>query len=455
MTICIFDSHYKTKLYLRVGGADVSALVCANPLIASTFCSADSGIDVVLDISDKEFFNNRLITYQDHSKFNMWKYTFSDKYPIDLINLIGLDRRLSELDMDEALEYLHFIYSRLDSFFGKHEFDYVLLEPTWAHEILGAMYLEKIGIPVIQLKKCKIRPDHFYIFKSYFDVDFYPNTSGDFDEFPKITNDKSSKKIKNFDFDSKRNSSLKRLAFGFFRVSREAIKGEHNYFIHGSFTKILQSKFRSVFRFMVIKFLKNIVKGKDYKMLEKPFIYFPLHYEPEASILVSGQCYRDQLATLMMIRELLDPSIAIVVKEHPHCLGNRPFEFYRSLRQLPGVILIETFEQSRDVISKSIGVVAIAGTAVLEAYLMNKPGFTIAEMYFSQIWPKKTCLGENLERLVNMKGVFRPDPLLMSEIASGGFRGCVEVRPDDLGVFETNNVDNIRKALRLTCAKYV
>lgn len=103
------------------------------------------------------------------------------------------------------------------------------------------------------------------------------------------------------------------------------------------------------------------------------FIYFPLHYEPEASLLVSAPHETDQLAVIERLHAALPAGMRLAVKEHRPMLGRRRLDFYKRLAGLPKVTLISPFVESFAMIARADLTATITGSAGMEAVLLGKP----------------------------------------------------------------------------------
>lgn len=103
------------------------------------------------------------------------------------------------------------------------------------------------------------------------------------------------------------------------------------------------------------------------------FLYFPLHYEPEASLLVSAPHMTDQLALIEKLHGSLPDDMLIAVKEHRPMLGRRKGEFYDRLNALPKLRLISPFADSFSLIKAAALTATITGSAGMESVLLGKP----------------------------------------------------------------------------------
>lgn len=113
----------------------------------------------------------------------------------------------------------------------------------------------------------------------------------------------------------------------------------------------------------------------------KPIVYMPLGYFPEATIdyWIENKRVLQYQDTVIRICQNLSPFYRIVVKEHLHMLGARSTEFYRKLRDLPGVVSVPPLEFSNDVLACADAVLMGAGSIGVESFIRGKPIVTFCK----------------------------------------------------------------------------
>jgi len=151
-------------------------------------------------------------------------------------------------------------------------------------------------------------------------------------------------------------------------------------------SKILSTKVsRSINRKRRQSFLDNNLSKKIDKT--QPFVYFPLHYEPERILLIDAPFYDNQLSVITSIAKSLPTDYLLYVKEHPFMgtLGWREISFYKKIIDLPNVKLIHPSVKPEEIIQKSSLVITIAGTAGLEAAFYNKPSIVFTNQIYSEL----------------------------------------------------------------------
>ncbi len=116
---------------------------------------------------------------------------------------------------------------------------------------------------------------------------------------------------------------------------------------------------------------RHRAKAADIKDL--PYVFFPLHTEPEASLGQLSPEFFYQHAAIAALSRDLPAGVLLAVKETIHGVGRRPRDFYRSIADLKNVVWIDMLEQGVDVVRHALAVATITGTAGMEGAVMGKP----------------------------------------------------------------------------------
>lgn len=119
------------------------------------------------------------------------------------------------------------------------------------------------------------------------------------------------------------------------------------------------------------------IKGREY-------LFYPLHFEPEATISYFCEFNSDQASLIGNISRCLKTNQLLVVKEHPQQRGmllTRKFQEVKkanaNIIYLPGDI------SSIDVINDCKAIVTITGTAGYEGMMIGKPVFTLGNVFYN------------------------------------------------------------------------
>lgn len=130
------------------------------------------------------------------------------------------------------------------------------------------------------------------------------------------------------------------------------------------------------------KFLeKNSIKTlKDEKI-----VYFPLHFEPERTLLITTPFYSNQIEVITNIAKSLPIEYKLYVKEHGsmELLFWHDKSFYKDIIKLQNVKLVHPSVNPKQLLKKCDLVTTIAGTVGLEALFFEKPVIVFSDVIFS------------------------------------------------------------------------
>lgn len=118
---------------------------------------------------------------------------------------------------------------------------------------------------------------------------------------------------------------------------------------------------------------------------ERRFVFFPMHTEPEVSLLVYGRPFVNQIEIIRQIAISLPVDMILVVKEHPWMVGKRSRGAYDKLLNIPRVHLVDPSTNARELIRLSSLVTVITGSVALEAVMLGKPVLTFGDGPFNAL----------------------------------------------------------------------
>ncbi len=131
------------------------------------------------------------------------------------------------------------------------------------------------------------------------------------------------------------------------------------------------------------------------------FVFFPLQFEPEATLLTLAPFVSDQITLIRQIARSLPVGYLLYVKEHPQMVVFRPRSYYKELKKIPNVKLIDAKLSAFDIMKKARLVTTISGTAGWEAALLKKPVITFGDIFYNQLsFVKRARSIEDLPYLV-------------------------------------------------------
>jgi hypothetical protein len=179
--------------------------------------------------------------------------------------------------------------------------------------------------------------------------------------------------------------------------------------------------------------LNRFAKGEAKIDWDIPYIYFPLHMQPELTTTPLGGVYENQLYAIECIINLIPDHWKVFVKEHPaqFAIGTtdpmywRDWSFfYKRIQQIPQIVLISNKIETNKLIENSKFVATITGTAGWEAILADK-----SVLYFGIAWygsfsgctkfTEETTLEKILENKPDRNKIQNDINILATKLAQG------------------------------------
>jgi len=113
----------------------------------------------------------------------------------------------------------------------------------------------------------------------------------------------------------------------------------------------------------------------DYYPFDKieKFVYFPLQFQPEATIDVQAPFFSNQIETARQVAMSLPDDYTLLVKEHPAMIGYRTPSYIEKIARTANVKLIDYRISSEKVLKRADLVISPNSTTIVEASFYNKP----------------------------------------------------------------------------------
>ena len=326
--------------------------------------------------------DNRLSDAELHMLFDLEKI---NKWSIK--DLIMMDRLLQLKPYHYALKYLSVCQRKISSFFKLKGIEVVFQESTWAIELLITQICNKCGIKVFSIDSVRIPYDRFAFFEGHLAKGFITDN--------KIKNEyvmlaesiykdicNKSKKPDYFAINNKAPKLKLRFFIRFFwhlSTIRYNI-GDETY---PPIFHMIKERINSIVRYKwVKKYISNFDNGA---YQDKPYVLFPLHVQPEASIDVRGSYYSNQLELIKVLARSIPITHNLLVKEHSNFIGTKSIYFYKECARIPGVYLVDPYADSISLIKSADLVVSVTGTACLEAGILGVKSLLLGEAFFSNL----------------------------------------------------------------------
>ena len=120
---------------------------------------------------------------------------------------------------------------------------------------------------------------------------------------------------------------------------------------------------------------------------EESFAFYPLHKEPEVTMLVYGRHCLNQIEVIRNLARSLPVGMKLVFKEHPVAIGYRAKSYYEALLAIPNVVMVSPEMDAKKIIEKAKLVAVISGSIGFEAILRQKPVITMGNAPFNILPP--------------------------------------------------------------------
>jgi hypothetical protein len=157
----------------------------------------------------------------------------------------------------------------------------------------------------------------------------------------------------------------------------------------------LRTRYFSMFRTpRLAKQVRSFLQSKymDEEQLKgMHYVFFPLHTEPEVSLLVYGRPYLNQTEIIRMLAISLPVNTVLVVKEHPWMVGKRSLSAYEKMLNIPRVRLADPRLEARVLVKQADLVAVVTGSVGLEAAILGKPVLTFGDCPFNLLPNVSRC----------------------------------------------------------------
>lgn len=138
-----------------------------------------------------------------------------------------------------------------------------------------------------------------------------------------------------------------------------------------------------VYKIILINYINKIsVVLSESDLSQIKYLYYPLHFQPEATTVPLGGVFDNQLLVLDLLSSNLPMNWKIIVKEHPAYVYrlsstegmnlSRNKKFYKQILTKKNVYFVGFQGKSYSLIKSSTAVVTVTGTVAFEALALNK-----------------------------------------------------------------------------------
>lgn len=188
-------------------------------------------------------------------------------------------------------------------------------------------------------------------------------------------------------------------------------------------------------QFRYVKTIESLSRGFDPDKV-KPYIYFPLHMQPEmTSSALGGRIYNDQALLLNQLAALCSMhGINVVVKENPkQSFSHRSTLMFQNIEESKSIIFAPTSHSTDSLVRNSICVATVSGTVGIEAIARQKHVFVAGTAWYED-HPQVISDLADLRKFILQckKGSAIPQRVdlesFLKEIAASSWSGCSDSR---------------------------
>lgn len=139
----------------------------------------------------------------------------------------------------------------------------------------------------------------------------------------------------------------------------------------------------------IIFFINYFFRSRSYDNLEDinsntETVFYPLHFEPEATLLYCSPFYDNQFALIENLLKCMKEDQVLIVKEHPAQAGFLMQKQFRKLKKrFPNIKYLKADIKSLTVIKRANYIFTLVSTAGFEAMCLDKPVIVFGKVYFN------------------------------------------------------------------------
>ena len=167
-----------------------------------------------------------------------------------------------------------------------------------------------------------------------------------------------------------------------------------------------------------------------------PFVFFPLHLEPEVALMSEASKADNQMAIIDWLCKTVPTGWYVVIKEHPNATLPRPPGFWSRMRDYPNLVVASPYEPSDPIIDRARAVAVINGTVGVQAAIKGIPVLSYHEHFPAHLMPHVRFTDSFTGTRQFMADVANDafPPVRERLLAGRAFRSALEV-----SAFELNN----------------
>jgi hypothetical protein len=121
---------------------------------------------------------------------------------------------------------------------------------------------------------------------------------------------------------------------------------------------------------------------REEELRNKRYIYMAMHKDPEQALNYQAPFWSNQYNTASLLSSVLPDGYSLLVREHRNNRGRRPTRYYKELRRLPGVMLIDGLDDQFKYIRNADLVVTENGSSGWEGLMLGRRVIALDESFY-------------------------------------------------------------------------
>jgi len=202
----------------------------------------------------------------------------------------------------------------------------------------------------------------------------------------------------------------------------------------------------------IINYFNSLIYKYDSLNQHDKIVFYPLQYEPEASLLYMSEFNENQIGLIRNLAKCLKSNQVLVVKEHPSQPGMLLSNKFRLLRkEISNLIYLPSEYSTKQLLLKSILIVTQTSTAAWEAILLGKPIVVLGKQYYDKYpYINKFNGFEKLKEVIRNDRLLYPDHNATIRYIAQMWEYCREGNPfPNEKLYHDDNIKKIINAIEI------
>ncbi len=443
--IAFIVSGYKTPLFFKIAKAmkekhDIDSLwISPNREWADWLIEQGTEEKYILDIS--KFWDKKTGSPIGREILK----SVEKNLPYNISTIVKIDRNLRHKAPEYASNYLEVLADRSYAFLEDKNVTKIFSELTWAFDIIPTYIAELLGAESLAPYTVRVPSDNFCFIKGALHEklliinnknDVHPHTKEVLHEF-------RNKDIKPFYFLG--NNKLPTLKINYIKKAIKHLKWSNDE-TKNTTKKLISMRLNE---YINSRSIKNEIKTWATTPPENKYVLLTLHKQPEASIDLFDHYNSNQLELATTIANSLPMHYTLMIKEHSNAIGDRGAKWFKQLKKIKNITLVNPYIPIRPFIEQSEVVISVSGTVCLEAGLLGKKAICTANVFFRDILSLADCSTKEIAKHAKngFADISAPteEKILnyLDNILSNSFKGIISDIQSTPSIIEEPNLTNV------------